>query len=192
MRKYLGLTEKRMANRRFRKTEDAILKVFFEETYFTCMVKIAKKVGVARSTIYSHHRAVKEILPDYEKYVMKKYEKMLRGLLKNKNVGLRMVYFRLLIFILQEKKIFLMLIKNNRSVLISRMILKFEPKILAYAKLPKNSEKIFAVYVGEVMSLIGKWMQEGFPEKGIDEVLNDIMFLTDTIRVRMRGLSRYD
>lgn len=156
------------------------------------MEKVAKKVGVARSTIYNHHRAVKEILPDYEKYVMRKYERMLRSLVKNNKVRLRAIYFRLLIFILQEKKIFLMLVKNHHEMIIGKMMLRLEPRISAHAKLPKNSGRILMIYIGEVMSVIGEWMQNGFSEEGINGVLDDIMFLTDTMRVRLNGLRKYD
>ena len=41
----VGLTEKRMQDKRFRKTEEMILKVFFEEDYYVSMQDVAKKIG---------------------------------------------------------------------------------------------------------------------------------------------------
>ncbi len=46
-----GITEKKLRNRRFRRTEEAILKVFFEEDIYIGIGKMAKKAGVARSTV---------------------------------------------------------------------------------------------------------------------------------------------
>lgn len=188
MTKYVGLTEKRMANKRFRKTEEAILRVFFEEDYYVQMGEMAEKAGVARSTIYSHHRAVREILPDYEKYVLRKYRRVVRRMMKNGNVRLKRIYLSMLFFMIQEKRIFEMLIKNHRRTLLEMMIGEIKMKVISYARLPKNSEKIFRVYISEVVGLVEEWGREGFLEVEIEKLLSEIMYLTDTMRSRLAPL----
>lgn len=188
MRKQVGLTEKRMANKRFRKTEEAILRVFFEGDYYICVREVAKKVGVARSTIYIHHRAVREILPDYEKYILRKYGRIFRRMMRNKNVRLKNLYLKMLLFIMQEKKIFGMLIKNGRRMALEEMILKMKEKIISHAKLPKNSEKMFKIYISEVMGLVAEWEKSNFAEAKVEELLGDMMYLADTMRNRLGRL----
>ena len=77
-----GLTEKRMNDRRFRRVEEAILKVVINEDYYIGVGEMAKKIGVARSTVYNHHRAVREIIPDYEKYLLSRYNRIINKILK--------------------------------------------------------------------------------------------------------------
>ena len=68
-----GITEKRLKDKRFKKTEEAILRVFFETKECISVKSLAIKIGVARSTIYCHHKSIREILPDYEKYILKEF-----------------------------------------------------------------------------------------------------------------------
>ena len=189
MRKQVGLTEERMNHKGFRRTEEAILKVFFNGKCCSfCVQEIARKIGVARSTIYSHHRALREILPDYEKYIFKKYKKMLRKTLKDKNVSLKRLYLKMLLFMIQEKKVFEMLIKNERRILVDNMIIAMEEEVIKHARLPKNSKKVFGVYVSEVAGLMEKWGRRGFPDDEIGGLLSEIMYLTDTARIRLAPL----
>lgn len=65
-RKKFGITEKRLNDKRFKKTEEAILGAFFDKNGYITVMEIAKKVGVTRSTIYGHHRVMREIVKDYK------------------------------------------------------------------------------------------------------------------------------
>lgn len=188
MSKYVGLTEKRMTNKRFRKTEEAILKVFFEGNYYMCAKEVAEKAGVSRATVYNHHRVIKEILQDYEKYILRKYRRMIRKVTKDKGTRLARIYLRFLLFMVKEKKIFRMLIKNGRRAALEKMMFEIKIKIVNYAGLPKNSEKIFRIYVNEVTGLMVEWGQSGFMEVEIENLLRDIMYLTDTLRNRLGQL----
>ena len=58
-------------------------------------------------------------------------------------------------------------------------------KIVNYARLPKNSEKIFRIYVSEVVELVWEWGKRGFCEAEIEELVTEMMFLTDTMRTRL-------
>ena len=188
MQRHVGLTEKRMSNKRFRKTEEAILKVFFEGDYYICTKELAKKVGVARSTVYNHHRTAREILPDYERYILRKFRRALRRMTKNKNVKLKSLYMKVLFLIMHEKRIFGVLMRGGRRETLEKIVLEMRVKIVNYAKLPKNSEKMFGVYVSEVVELVVGWGKRGFIEAEIEGLLEDIIYLTDTMRQRLAPL----
>lgn len=188
MSKYVGLTEKRMADKRFRKTEEAILKVFFEDGYYMCAKEVAERAGVSRATVYNHHRVIREILQDYEKYILRKYRRMIRKVTKDKGTRLVRIYLRVLLFMVKEKKIFGMLIKNGRRTVLETMLFEIKTRIVNYAGLPKNSEKMFKIYVNEVTGLMVEWGRSGFMETEIENLLKDIMYLTDTLRSRLGRL----
>ena len=48
MNTQVGISERRLANKRFRKTEDAILKVFFEDDGCVSAREIAKRAGMSK------------------------------------------------------------------------------------------------------------------------------------------------
>ena len=68
------------------------------------------------------------------------------------------------------------------------MIGEIKMKVISYARLPKNSEKIFRVYISEVVGLVEEWGREGFLEVEIEKLLSEIMYLTDTMRSRLAPL----
>ena len=137
-----GITEKRLNNRRFKRTEEAILRTFFEEDVFIGTKDMAKKAGVARSTFYHHHRTVREIVPDYKRYIMRKYSYMVRKL--NNKTDLKIVFERMMIFIIQNRQVFEILLKTGDNSIIMNMLELLRPKIVRHTKLPSNHEKILS------------------------------------------------
>ncbi len=183
-----GITEKRLKNRRFIKTEEAILKVFFEEDRYVDVIRIVKKAGVSRATFYRHHKAVRMILVDYEKYAMRRYDRLIYKLVRKKNMTMRMLYVRLLIFIVQNREVYSLVLKSADKRLVEKMVKRLQPKMVSFMRLPGNSEKIFDVYANEVVGLIWRWMERGMKDMEIEMVVRDIMFLTETARVRLSPL----
>lgn len=181
-----GITEKRLRNRRFRKTEEAILRVFFEEDNYISMGKLADKAGVARSTIYNHHKAIREIVPDYRKYILRKYKRMIK---KNK-ASIKGIYEKTMIFMIQNKRIFEVMIRSGEQRIIKDMIAVAKWEIASYARLPKQHEKMWRVYVSEVTELIDEWGNGGFGEEEMGTVMANLIYLTDTLRPRLRALER--
>lgn len=171
-------------SRRYEKTEEAILTVFFDNPNCT-MWQLAKKTGIARSTIYTHHRSIERIMPDCENNILAEYDFMLGKKLEIENIELRKLFFYMLVFIVRNRQTFELFLKfGNREVVI-KMIGKARAKIVSYAKFPKNYEKMFRVYEGEVVELIFDWGRKDFSEKELMRVLSDIMYLTDTARARL-------
>ena len=184
-----GLTEKRMRDKRFKRTEEAILRVFFEEDNYISPLEMAKKVGVARSTFYHHHRAIREIIPDYEKFLLCRYRRKIRRLLKKRGVRMRVLFFEMLVFIMKHQETFGVLIRNKNTEIIEEMIKEMLPRIGQPMGLPKNSGKIVRVYISEIIEVIKMWGEEGF-SSSIGEVLDNMMYLTETARLRLKPLLR--
>ena len=183
-----GLTEKRMNDRRFRRVEEAILKVVINEDYYIGVGEMAKKIGVARSTVYNHHRAVREIIPDYEKYLLSRYNRIINKILKRREMRIRDVMRHVLIFVLHNREVFMFLEKCGRRGIYGQMMTKMELELSRRLRLPNNYQKMYIVYRGEVMELMAEWVKNGVVEEEMNELLGDIVGLTDTMRIRLKGL----
>ena len=183
-----GLTEKRMNDRRFRRVEEAILKVVINEDYYIGVGEMAKKIGVARSTVYNHHRAVREIIPDYERYLLSRYNRIISKILKRREMRIRDVMRHVLIFVLHNREVFMFLEKCGRRGIYGQMMTKMELELSRRLRLPNNYQKMYIVYRGEVMELMAEWVKNGVVEEEMNELLGDIVGLTDTMRIRLKGL----
>lgn len=183
-----GITTKRLNNKRFRKTEDAIVEAFFKCDSYASVEQIARRAGIYRSTVYYHHSAKNGIVLDYERYILYSYNKVIGRMLRAKQSHLSDIYFRTLLFIIANRHIFLLLAEAHDTRVIHEMIDHLRGKIERSARLPKNSEKIFRVYRSEVVAILEKWGEDGYPESEMTQVLDDIMYLTRTIRTRLKPL----
>lgn len=181
-----GITEKRLNNRRFKRTEEAILRTFFEEDIFIGAKDMAKKAGVARSTFYHHHRTVREIVPDYKRYILRKYNRLVKRVDEKKD--LRIVFERMMIFIIQNKRVFEIFLKTGDNSVLRSMLISLRLKIINYARLPKNNDKIIEVYFDEIIGLITRWIENGCDNDGRMMLIVDVLYLTNTLRPRLKGL----
>lgn len=186
MKKYAaGITEKRLKNRRFRKTEDAILRVFFEEDIYVGIKEMAAKAGVARSTFYHHHKTAREIIPDYRRYILRRYSRMISGAIRINGMKTRVIYTKTLIFIMQNQREFEVLLRSGNMDVMKEMIMGVEGWLVKQMRIPNGARKVFAVYASEVTELINEWCRRGFRKDEMNRVLDDIMYLTDTARIRL-------
>ena len=185
------MMERGMKNRRYRKTEEKILWVFFiENKKGTTFEKIAKKAGVARATLYSHHHTIREVIPDYRRYVLVEYGRLIKKTTKRKKSSLRALYFETLLFILKNKKVFEMLVEFGDSETLVKIFGKLRLKIISSAILSNASRKIFGIYISEIVGIIIEWIKEGSPEKEIERVLADMIYLAETARERLMPINR--
>lgn len=183
----VGLTKKKLKDVRFRKTEEAIFEAFFDEKREAKLSvgELAKKIGVNRVTVYRHHRAMYEIVEDYERYVLEEYEKIVQKVRMRDKVDLRRIYYEMLVFILQNRRIFEALIKRGDLKIVEEMMLALKLEIIEFAKLPSHSEKILRVYIGEIVELIVDWGLGGFKEVELVKLLNNMIYLTNTVKGRL-------
>lgn len=185
------MMERGMKNRRYRKTEEKILRVFFiENKKGTTFEKIAKKAGVARATLYSHHHTIREVIPDYRRYVLVEYGRLIKKTTKRKKPSLRALYFETLLFILRNKKVFEMLVEFGDFETLVKIFGKLRLKIISSARLSNASRKIFGIYISEIVGIIVEWIKEGSPEKEIERVLADMIYLAETARERLMPINR--
>lgn len=179
-----------LKDRRFRKNENLILGIFISERKNSPTTKkIANKTKLSRSTIYIHHHAIKEIIPDYERYILVLFSSSTKKKLRQKNSQLKNLYFDMLVFILQNKKIFKMFLKFNDREIINKMVGKIKNQVIASTNLPKNSQKIFQIYTSEITEIIFMWGRANFSEDKLTQVLSDIMYLTETFASRLTPIS---
>ena len=180
------LSEKKMADKRFHHTEESILKVI-EKDFYISAKNVAKQAHISRSTFYSHHGAVRMIIPDYEKYLLDHYKKTIHRPLNSK-APLKNLYLRTLFFMRANKRSFAILFKIGDTSTLTQIINQLKPRITRALHLPKNSNKMFQVYRSEVCELILNWYSHGMPESEIDNLLDQIMYLTQTMRTRLAPL----
>lgn len=181
---------KGLGDARFRRTEDALFGVIFEEGGMKLsVVEIARRIGVNRGTLYRHHRAMREIIKDYEQYILEKYAELMIEIRKRDSVELRRMYYEMVLFILQNRRIFEMLIKQKNFKVLDEMIVVLKPEIMDFIRLSGSHERIFRVYTGEIVGLITDWELDGFREVEIVKLLNNIMYLTESARRRLLSLA---
>lgn len=184
------LTEKKLEDYRFRKTEEAIFKAFFVEGVDKNfgVGEMARMIGISRATFYRHHRALHQIAEDYERYILDKYFRLMEELRKKDDLGLRQKYYRMLVFILQNRGVFRMVIERKDLRVLEKMVYELKLEVEVATRLSYGSERIFRVYMGEILGLINDWGSGGFKEIEMVKLLNNIMYLTETVRKRLLPL----
>lgn len=179
-----GLTEKRMQDKRFRKTEEAIL----DAVYSSCncdgtVVYVTRKAHIARTTFYRHHGAIRKIVNDYEEYLLRLFSNYLRRWRHKQQI--RLYFEQMLLFIVANKKTVWFLMRNDGGVVIEKMIKKLEPEIMNSYGISTKYRLGFAVYRKEVLGLIEEWGKGNFRIEELEKVLNNMVYLTKTIRKRL-------
>lgn len=175
-----GLTEKKMANKKFKKTEEAIFIAYFESQDFPNIKTIARRANISRSTLYRHHKIAQNIPQDYEKYLLQKYTQKIDKILFQKEISLRTIFGQTLIFISVNKRIFIGLFAVGHKEVINEMLEKLKKRIIIEWKISGNLEKIFHIYENEVLGAIEIWGEKGFSEEKLEVILKDVMYLTRT------------
>ncbi len=180
----MGITDKKLKDKRFRINERAIIKAFFSNKKILGARVIARRAKISRSTLYRHHKTVYEIIPDYEKYILDKYYRLIGKLIKKRDVDTKTLYIYMLIFMMKNKEIFKMVLSRGNMKTIEKMIKKIESRVAIEYRLPKNCEKMLDVYRKEVLGIVEKWIKNDFTDD-YTGVLSDILYLTKTLRNRL-------
>jgi len=179
------LSRRGMQNRRYRKTEEAILEVLLKSRKMPSTNELTKRARISRSTLYRHHRAMPGIIPDYEREILIAFQRESKMILSTKKVNLESIYLKILIFILRRKRVFKILFKYSGDRVVENMVLATKDPITSICHLPKNSDRMFKIYAKEVAGIVEYWGNSEFPEHEIDRTLKDIIYLTTTMRQRL-------
>lgn len=179
------LTEKKMKNRKFRKVEEAILGFFCAKGFVFGLDKAVKEIGIARSTFYHHHRTMADVLPDYRRYILRKYNKMINRIMHNKNARVKIVYLNIIIFIVQHRDAFELLLRDENVIILNVMIDMISEKMMRRMGLTQRMRKIYSVYNGEVTRILYEWIETGADIDESGRLLSDIIYLTQTAKQRL-------
>ena len=177
-----------MSDRRFRKTEDAIMGAFYVVGEFSNLADVIRKAKISRSTFYRHHGSMQKIVFDHEEYLMSRYLRIVRSRRKKKSIGKKDVFRQMLVFMMVNKKVLLVLLKNGNGEIVRRMVRALRPRIMRAYKWSNCSGKVFEIYVNEILALIQDWEKNMFSEDELDRILWEIMYLTETAKKRLRPL----
>ena len=181
------ITEKKLKNKRFKRTEDAIIAAFFLSREVLSVDRLVKLAGISRSTLHRHHKNIYEIAPDYKQYILAKYRRMINRLLKTKRTKLSRIYYKILIFLIAYQRIIEFLLRSGDTGLIEDMVTYLSPKISSTHKIT-NSE-ILAIYNKEVSGVIEQWIAGGFQKDAISATVDKITYLTDTAKTRLAPIA---
>ena len=180
------ITEHKLKDKRFRRTEEAIIVAFFTSTEVLSLERLIRNAGISRATLYRHHGGIANVVPNYEQYILQKCSHTMQYYMHVKNCGVRSLYHCLLIFLFTHKKIIQFLYKYGSRDFTTGIVMVLEPKITSTGKV--SAGEMFKIYAMEVAVLIETWEQGGFDRDDITATLNKIMYLTDTAKERLGPL----
>lgn len=184
------VTEKKLKNKKFRDSEAAIRRGFFLLKNKLSVERLIKVAKISRSTLYRHHKNIHEVIPNYERFVLRRCKNTMRHLARNKRIRLKTLYERLLIFMSANRPIMEFLLEFGDRNFIEKIVFALEPKITATGKV--NNGEMFKIYAKEVAGLIETWGHAGFDPDAIPIVINKIIYLTDTAHIRLSPLTSFD
>ncbi len=189
-------------NKGWTKTEEAIIGALMREEKASGATKrtmpkageLAKRARISRSTFYRHHRTTPEIIVDYNRVIIKVYRRDVRRRVRarRKKVGqeaeVRGFYLSMILFVLKNKLVFGTLFRYEGAKVVEQMILMSKTRIKQVCQLPKDSEKVVKIYAKEVAGVFEMWARAEFAEKEAERVFWEIMYLTNTIGMRLGEL----
>ena len=179
------ITEQKLKNKKFRKSEEAILDAFFLAKDYLSAKRITQIAHISRSTLCRHHGSVTKVPENYEAFILKRYQKTIYRLLKTSTI--KQLYRRTLIFMVANKKIIQFLYQFSSHNIIEKMIYYLKPKIIASRKV--SNDEMFKIYAKEVACIIESWTQKGYKMDDISVAVGKIMYLTDTVRTWLNSIT---
>ena len=184
------ITEKRLKNKRFKHSEECIVTALLIAKDKLNLNKIIRIAHISRSTLHRHHGNINDIIPNYEKYILRKWKTRVKHLSKIKSLPLKFFYERLLSFLSSNRQITELLLKYDDHVFIEQFIVALKPHILTTGRITDG--EVFTLYTKETAGLIEAWCDDGFDIDAIPSVVSKIMYLTNTAYARLSPLARFN
>ena len=181
-----NLIKQRMRHGGFRQKEEAIFESYFEAECDLIGPKPATLVeasGVSRATIYRHHHAIGKIRQDYEKFLLRKYKLSMRY--PKKTASAEQLLRRMLLFIVQNKRRYRVLIRDGGEGLVHEMVLYLKNILIRDYNFPVDGIVVINMYAGEVYELLREWGKHNFTELRLEQVQLDLLYLTRTAPKRL-------
>ena len=179
-----------LRDKRYRKTEEAIIEVLLKSRKMPSTEELIRRARISRSTLYRHHRAIPGIVPDYEKEILERYERVVRKMLKREKTNLRNIYLQMLIFVVNNQRVFEILFRYSGDRVVERMVLKLQGKVAEMDCLLGKTGQIMQIYTKEVAGVVEGWSKKEFSENEMKKVLENIIYLTRTAKGRLGVLEK--
>jgi AcrR family transcriptional regulator len=176
-------------DRRFRGTEEAIFNVFADSGAKLSIKIVIRRAGISSSTFYRHHKSINNLLYDYEHMIMENFRKFVQEPAGHKKTNFRQVIYRMLVFIMLNKRIIKVVASRDNYLIIYRMVKTLKNWIVMAKYLISDENRIFDIYVCEVCGVIKNWHEDDYPECVLMKIENDIVYLTLTIGDRLGKLA---
>ena len=177
-----------MTNKRFRKAENAIFIAYYKLKDYPSAKLIAKKSKLSRSTIYRHHGQPQNIPRNYEEYLLCIYKKKIKKILNKKDVDLKTLFLRTLVYIHSNRKTLKVLFSSGQQEIIKKIFRILKPRIIKTWHLAGNLDELYCVFENEILGIIEIWSKQEFDANSLNLVLNDLIKLTSTAPKRLTFL----
>lgn len=177
-----------MANKSFRKTEQAIFFAYCKFRDCPSVRKIASNAKISRATLYRHHKNAQRIPRDYEELIIATYNRRIKELIK-KSAPVKILFLCTLVFISRHKKVFDALFIEGRKDVIKQMLNRLKPAIITTWHYKDPSNQAYNVYENEVLGVIETWGKSDFSATKLDKTLSDILYLSKTAPERLHPLN---
>ena len=149
------------------------------------ITEIVQASKISKSTFYRHAKNPDEFILKEKNKIFSKYKILMRTHLgKTPNQFFR--YF--LIFLKNNPDFFEYIFSRNDRKFVFKMMKIFENRILNFYHFPKNSKKIFEVYYSEIYGILDGWAKDKFDEKELEEILKEILYLSQNARRHLMPL----
>lgn len=185
----VGLGGSRISHKRFRKNEEAIFEAYYKIR--SCNTKptpaiLAKKAGISRATLYRHHNSIYAINRNYQRSLIRQYKSTMRRA-RNQTSAEQLLYMMLL-FVVHNKRVFLMISWDTGRILADEMLKYLRESLQGKYLVANYSVAVFNIYVGEVEALLMEWSKREFAEVELEQVYQNLLYLTRTAAVRLRPI----
>ena len=177
------ITDQKLKNQRFRKTEEIIIVNFCLLKGNLSVCRLIKTAKISHSTFYRHHHSIHEIIPNYEQYVLRKYKSLIKKTLRNKSTRLPHLFRMTLIFLTIHQKIVQFLLDYGSPNFTETLLSSLSPEFLAAGQI--KNQVMLEIYLKEISALVEQWERNGFNKEEITAVTDKIVYLTDTAIARL-------
>lgn len=184
------ITEKKLKNKRFRNTEETIIATLLTTKELLSPSRLIKIAGISRSTLYRHHQNVHKIIPDYERYISRRFKTNYARLMKIGYIRLRFLYEQIFPLLLANQPIIKLILQHDNHNFTEQIIAILKPKILTVARI--SDGEAFRIYAKEVAALVETWCNNGFKKTEINPTVDKIMYLTNSAHTRLSPLVQFD
>ena len=184
------ITEKKLKNKRFRASETSIVTALLSAKDKLNLAQLIRIAHISRSTVHRHHGNIINIVPNYEKYLLRKCKATLGRLMKIENIHLEFLYERLMIFLSNNQQIVTLILKSGNSNFAEQLVSILKPKIISTTKL--SDGEALTLHCKEIAGLIELWCRSGFDKSDVATIIDKIRYLTDAAYVHLGPLATLD